>query len=68
MTKNMGTIDRVIRVIIAAIAGYLYSNGTLSGTMGIVALVVAVIFVLTSLVSFCPIYRLVGISTCPTKS
>ncbi len=66
MTKNMGSADRIIRLLIAAIAVFLFYNGTLTGTMGIVALVVAAVFTLTSLVSFCPLYRLVGLSTCPT--
>ncbi|HMX40025.1 MAG TPA: DUF2892 domain-containing protein [Saprospiraceae bacterium] len=66
MTKNMGSVDRLIRLVIAALAIYLYSNGTLTGTVGVVALVVAAVFALTSLISFCPLYRLVGISTCPT--
>lgn len=65
MKKNMGSADRVIRLIIAAIAVFLYFNGTVTGTMGIVALAVAAIFTLTSLVSFCPIYAIVGLSTCP---
>ncbi len=63
MTKNMGSADRIIRLIIAAIAVFLYYNGTLTGTMGIVAMVVAAIFVVTSFVSFCPLYRLLGLST-----
>lgn len=65
MKKNMGSIDRIIRLVIAALALFLYTNGTLSGTMGIVALVVAGIFTLTSLISFCPIYAIFGMSTCP---
>jgi hypothetical protein len=68
MKKNMGTADRVIRLIVAAVAAFLYFNGTLSGTIGIVALAVAAIFTLTSMVSFCPIYRLVGLSTCPVAT
>ncbi len=67
MKKNMGGADRMIRLIIAAILVYLYYNGTVSGTMGIVALVVAGVFVLTSLVSFCPLYPLLGINTCSVK-
>lgn len=63
----MGTADRIIRLLIAAAAVFLYFNGTLTGTLGLVAIVVAVIFALTSLVSFCPIYRLVGLSTCPVE-
>lgn len=65
MKKNMGSTDQIIRLVIAAIAAFLYFNGTVTGTLGIVALVVAAIFTLTSLVRFCPIYALVGLSTCP---
>jgi hypothetical protein len=68
MTTNMGTADRVIRLLVAAIAVFLYYNGTLTGTMGIVALVLAVVFTLTSLVSFCPLYAIVGMSTCPAPN
>lgn len=68
MTTNMGTADRVIRLLVAAIAVFLYFNGTLTGTMGIVALVLAVVFTLTSLVSFCPLYAIVGMSTCPAPN
>ena len=68
MTTNMGTADRVIRLLVAAIAVFLYFNGTLTGTMGLVALVLAVVFTLTSLVSFCPLYAIVGMSTCPAPN
>jgi hypothetical protein len=67
MKKNMGTIDRIIRVIIAAIVGILYYTGILSGTLGIVMLVLAGVLVLTSLIRFCPIYAPFGISTCALK-
>ncbi len=67
MKKNMGTADRVIRLIIAAVIGVLYYTGTISGTLGIVLLVLAAVFVLTSFVSFCPLYAPFGISTCPAK-
>ncbi|MBL7832224.1 MAG: DUF2892 domain-containing protein [Saprospiraceae bacterium] len=67
MQKNMGSADRAIRLIVAAIVFYLYYNGTVSGTMGIVLMVLAGVFVLTSLVSFCPLYTLVGMNTCKTK-
>lgn len=60
----MGTADRIIRVIIAAIIGVLYFTGTITGTLGIILLVLAAIFVLTSLVSFCPLYTVLGIKTC----
>lgn len=68
MKKNMGQVDRIIRLIIAAIAVFLYSNGTLTGTLGIVALVLAFVFAITSFLSFCPLYTIVGLSTCPTDS
>lgn len=64
----MGTADRVIRVIIAAIIAVLYFSNIITGTVGIILLVVAGIFVLTSLVSFCPLYAPFGISTCPKKT
>lgn len=63
----MGTADRIIRIIIAAIIGVLYFTGTVSGTLGIVLLVLAGVFALTSLVSFCPLYAPFGINTCPAK-
>jgi len=68
MQKNMGTIDRVIRLLLAAVAVFLAYNGTLTGASATVALVVAGVLVLTSLVRFCPLYRLVGMSTCPIPS
>ena len=67
MKKNMGKADRIIRVIIAAIVGVLYFTGTISGTLGIVLLVLAGVFVLTSFISFCPLYAPFGISTCSVK-
>ncbi len=67
MKKNMGNADRIIRVIIATIVAVLYFNGTLSGTIGTVLIVLAAVFVLTSLVSFCPLYAPLGINTCSQK-
>jgi hypothetical protein len=68
MKKNMGSMDRVIRLIIAAIVGVLFYTGTLSGTVGIVLLVLAGVFVLTSFVGFCPLYAPFGLKTCPAKN
>ncbi|MFM9946795.1 MAG: DUF2892 domain-containing protein [Saprospiraceae bacterium] len=67
MKKNMGTVDRVFRVIVAAVIAALYFTGTLTGTLGLVLLVLAGVFVATSLVSFCPLYSLVGLNTCAVK-
>ncbi|WP_339924891.1 DUF2892 domain-containing protein [uncultured Cyclobacterium sp.] len=67
MTKNMGSADKIVRTLIAIVALYLYFSGTVTGTVGIVLIVVAVIFLLTSLISFCPLYTLFGLKTCKTK-
>ncbi len=67
MKKNMGNADRIIRLIVAAVLAYLYFGGVVTGTLGIVLVVVGGVFVLTSLISFCPLYSLVGLNTCPVK-
>ncbi|MBK8831129.1 MAG: DUF2892 domain-containing protein [Saprospiraceae bacterium] len=66
MKKNMSSADRIIRVLLAVVFAVLYFTGTVTGTLGIVLLVLGGVFVLTSLVSFCPLYAIVGISTCKT--
>lgn len=63
MTKNMGTIDRTIRIILAIILGLLYYNGTITGTLGLVLVILGVVFLLTSAISFCPLYLPFGLST-----
>ncbi|MDE3248065.1 MAG: DUF2892 domain-containing protein [Bacteroidota bacterium] len=67
MKKNMGNADRVVRLLVAAVIAVLYFTHTITGTLGIVLLVLAGVFVLTSLISFCPLYTLVGMNTCPAK-
>lgn len=67
MKKNMGGLDRIVRIIIAAIIGFLYYNGTITGTLGYVLLALGGVFLLTSLVSSCPLYSLVGLNTCKAK-
>jgi hypothetical protein len=67
MKKNMGSSDRIIRVLIAAVLAFLFFNDTVTGTAGIILLVVAGVFILTSLVSFCPLYTLLGMNTCPKR-
>ena len=64
----MGMADRVIRVIIAAVIAILFFTNTISGTLGIILLVLAGIFVLTSFISFCPLYAPFGINTCATNN
>lgn len=64
MKKNMGIADRIIRAIIALTIAVLYFSGIITGTVGIILLIVSVIFLLTSLISFCPVYFPFGIRTC----
>lgn len=66
MTKNMGSIDKGIRLFVAVMLVALYFSGTVTGTLGIVALVVAGVFTFTSMLGFCPLYTVIGIKTCKT--
>jgi hypothetical protein len=68
MKSNMGTVDKTIRLIIAVIIGVLYFKGIITGTLGIVLLVLAGVFVITSFISFCPLYTMLGINSCPVKN
>ncbi len=63
MKANMGTIDRVMRIIAAVVIAALYFTNVIEGTLAIVLMVIAAVFVLTSFVSFCPLYVPLGIST-----
>lgn len=67
MKKNMGNADRIVRLLIAVIVVILYTQGIIEGTLAYVLLALSAIFVLTSLVSFCPLYTLVGLNTCKMK-
>ena len=67
MKKNMGNTDRITRLLLAAVVAVLYFTNIITGTLGIVLLVLAGVFVLTSLISFCPLYTLIGLNTCPAK-
>lgn len=68
MKQNMGAIDRIIRIIIAAAIAMAYFTGTIGGVLAIVLGAIAAIFVITSLVGMCPIYSLLGISSRPHRS
>lgn len=63
MKANMSLADRVIRIAAVIVIAVLYFTDQISGTLAIILGIVAAIFVLTSLVNFCPLYRLFGIST-----
>jgi fatty acid desaturase len=67
MKKNMGSADRIIRVMLAALVVLLYFMKMISGTTAVILLVLAAVFILTSLVSFCPLYLPFGLSTLRKK-
>lgn len=63
MQKNMGSTDKMIRVIIAAVIAALYFMKVISGTVAIVLGILGIVFLLTSFISFCPLYLPFGINT-----
>lgn len=67
MKKNVGNIDRVARVVLAILISVLYFTDVITGTLGIVFMVFAGVFALTSLIKSCPLYSIFGINTCPLK-
>ena len=67
MKKNMGNLDKLIRILVAIVVAILVYAKVITGTLGIVLSIAAIVFVLTSLVGFCPMYLPFGISTCKTK-
>jgi hypothetical protein len=68
MKKNMGKLDRGLRVVVALILGFLVFTGKLEGLMYNIALALGAIFLLTSAISFCPLYVPLGMNTCEKKS
>ena len=64
----MGSIDRSIRVLATIAIAILYFSGTITGTLGVVLLIIAGVFLLTSLIGFCPLYTILGMNTCSRKS
>jgi hypothetical protein len=63
MKKNMGTVDKVIRILVAVVVVILYFTHVISGVLALVLLILSAIFVVTSLLSFCPLYLPFGLST-----
>jgi len=63
MKKNMSSLDRILRVVVAGVFAYLYFGGIVTGTLGIVLVVLGAVFVLTSFVGFCPLYTPFNFST-----
>lgn len=68
MKSNVGTTDKLIRIIIAVVVGTLFITNTVSDTLGIVFLIFAIVLIATSLISFCPLYTLLGVNTCAIKN
>ena len=68
MKTNMGNVDKVIRILVAILIGVLYFTQLISGTTAIILLALAAVFILTSFISFCPLYLPFGISTAPKKN
>lgn len=67
MKKNMGNIDRVVRTVLASVMIALFVAKVVTGTLGIILAVVAGVFILTSVIGFCPLYAPLGLDTCPKK-
>lgn len=67
MIKNMGTLDKGIRIIAAIAIALLYYFNVISGTLAYILIAVAIIFLVTSLINFCPLYRIFGINSCKIK-
>lgn len=68
MKRNLGNVDRIVRIVLAAILVELNFGNIVEGTAGIIFLVLAGVFTLTALVGFCPLYASFGISTCKVKA
>ena len=67
MIKNMGSADKLIRVIIAGAIGLLYYLEYITGTLALILMAVAIILLITSLINFCPLYKILGTNTCKVK-
>ncbi|MBS1932650.1 MAG: DUF2892 domain-containing protein [Bacteroidetes bacterium] len=67
MKLNMGSTDRVIRLVVAGIIALLWFQNILAGTLGVIALIVAGIFFVTGVIGICPLYSLFGFNTCSKK-
>lgn len=64
----MVSLDRVFRTVIAVVVGILYFLEVIPGTLGLILFVVAIVFLLTSIVSFCPLYTIFGFNTCKVEN
>ena len=67
MKANMGSLDKVIRIVLAIVFAMLFITKTVESTVGMVLLVLGGVFLFTSILSFCPLYTILGINTCKKK-
>lgn len=67
MKTNMGSADKAIRIVLAIVFAGLYITKLVEGTVGIALLVLGGVFLLTSILSFCPLYTILGMNTCEKK-
>jgi hypothetical protein len=67
MKKNLGTIDKVVRILIAVVVAVLYFTGVISGALAVILLIVSAVLILTSIVGICPLYIPLGIKTTPKE-
>lgn len=68
MKKNMGSLDKAIRIILAIVIAVLYITKMVEGTFATILLLLGGVFLLTSIINFCPLYTLVGVNTCGVKN
>lgn len=68
MKKNMGNTDKGIRVLIALAIALLYFFNVIEGMLAYVLMALAIVFLITSFINFCPLYTLIGVNTCKTKN
>ncbi|MCX6232027.1 MAG: DUF2892 domain-containing protein [Bacteroidetes bacterium] len=68
MKKNMGNIDRIIRILVAVVVAILYFTNVISGTFAIILFIISAVFILTALMGFCPLYLPLGIKTIKKRS
>ena len=68
MKKNMGNADRIIRSLLAAVFAFLYFGGLVTGTLGLILVVLGAVFLLTSFFGYCPLYSAFGIKTCSSNA
>jgi hypothetical protein len=68
MKTNVGNFDRIIRLVVAALFAILYFGGFVTGTIGLVLVILGGVFAVTAAIGFCPLYSIFGLNTCPVKS